>query len=64
MSQTTALAVLAGTALGVGLWLTFTGLPVMRRRSFADRIYPQLKTIELQSRVSGNFKLTAGGRLD
>jgi tight adherence protein C len=45
------LAVLAGTGLGTGLWLVVAGLPVMRRRSFADRIYPQLKSVELPSRL-------------
>lgn len=51
MSQGQALAVLAGAGLGAGFWLVLAGLPVMRRRSFAERIHPQLKSIDLQSRL-------------
>ncbi|MFD1210978.1 type II secretion system F family protein [Arthrobacter sp. GCM10027362] len=51
MSQHWTLAAMAGTGLGAGLWLVVAGLPVMRRRRFADRIYPQLKSLDLQSRL-------------
>jgi tight adherence protein C len=66
MSQEWTLAVLAGTGLGTGLWLVLAGLPVMRRRSFADRIYPQLKSVDLQSRLlhPGTGNITPFGPLE
>ncbi|EMY34763.1 Flp pilus assembly protein TadB [Arthrobacter crystallopoietes BAB-32] len=51
MSQFLVLGVLAGATLGSGLWLVFVRLPAMRRTRFVDRISPQLKSVDLQSRL-------------
>lgn len=44
-------AVLVGTGLGMGLWLTVTRLPFLRPASFADRIAPQLRSVTHGSRL-------------
>ena len=51
MTATTALAVLAGTVLGVGLWITFVRLPAMRRATFTERVAPQLRSADRRSRL-------------
>lgn len=58
MSATTALAGLAGTVLGVGLWLTFVRLPVMRRTTFTERVAPQLRAAERRSRLLAREQAT------
>jgi len=40
-----------GLLLGIGLWLVFVRLPVMRRNSFAQRVEPQLRSGAVQSRL-------------
>lgn len=44
-------ALLAGTGLGVGLWLAVARLPFLRPPSFADRIAPQLRSVTPGSRL-------------
>ncbi|GAB4099795.1 type II secretion system F family protein [Sinomonas halotolerans] len=51
MSGLTALTVLTGATLGVGLWLTFVRLPVMRRTTFTERVAPQLRSVDHRSRL-------------
>ncbi|MGO4384613.1 type II secretion system F family protein [Specibacter sp. RAF43] len=41
----------AGLALGLGLWLVFVRLPVMRRPGFARRVEPQLRSLASRSRL-------------
>ncbi|MEA5456034.1 type II secretion system F family protein [Sinomonas sp. JGH33] len=51
MSGITGLAALAGAALGLGLWLVYVRLPAMRRITFADRVAPQLRSVDASSRL-------------
>ncbi|UKA48484.1 type II secretion system F family protein [Arthrobacter sp. FW305-123] len=51
MNTSTAFAVLYGLFLGAGCWLILVRLPFMRGTSFADRIEPQLKSQNLESRL-------------
>jgi tight adherence protein C len=51
MTTLTALAVLCGSLLGVGSWLVVVRLPFMRGVTFSDRIEPQLKSRNLESRL-------------
>ena len=51
MSPQQSLAAAAGMVLGIGLWLVFVRLPVMRRVSFAQRVEPQLRSGVAQSRL-------------
>lgn len=51
MTPLISLAVVCGAGLGIGLWLTLLRLPFMRRRRFVDRIAPQLKSADVQSRL-------------
>lgn len=44
-------AAACGLLLGAGLWLLLVRLPFMRPMTFADRIGPQLKTHNLESRL-------------
>ncbi len=44
-------AAVCGVVLGAGLWLVLVRLPFMRPTSFAERIGPQLKSYNLQSRL-------------
>lgn len=44
-------AAVCGVVLGSGLWLVLVRLPFMRPTSFAERIGPQLKSYNLQSRL-------------
>ncbi|MFJ5954997.1 type II secretion system F family protein [Paenarthrobacter sp. NPDC092416] len=66
MSATTALAVICGLALGAGAWLILVRLPFMRARSFADRLEPQLKSHNLESRLlrAPSHNLTPFGPLE
>ena len=56
MTGTQAAATVCGIVLGVGLWLILVRLPVMRATTLAERIEPQLKSQNLESRL-----LRAGG---
>jgi len=47
----TAGAVVCGAVLGGGLWLLLVRLPFMRPLSFAERIAPQLRSHNLESRL-------------
>jgi tight adherence protein C len=47
----TAAAVVSGILLGAGLWLLLARLPFMRPTSFLERIQPQLKSQNLESRL-------------
>lgn len=51
MSGTAGLAALTGALLGVGLWLAFVRLPVMRRITFTERVAPQLRSADRRSRL-------------
>ncbi|WP_125609597.1 type II secretion system F family protein [Specibacter cremeus] len=51
MSAAQALALGTGLVLGLGLWLVFVRLPVMRRTTFAQRVEPQLRSVASQSRL-------------
>lgn len=51
MTAATILAILAGASLGSGLWLSVVRLPFLRPRRFMDRIAPQLRSVDLQSRL-------------
>ncbi|HEY9355792.1 MAG TPA: type II secretion system F family protein [Arthrobacter sp.] len=56
MTGTQAAATVCGIVLGVGLWLILVRLPMMRATTLAERIEPQLKSQNLESRL-----LLAGG---
>jgi tight adherence protein C len=66
MTQLMTMGVLAGTVLGAGLWLVLTRLPFMRRTRFVDRIAPQLKSVDVQSRLlaAGPVNVTPFGPLE
>lgn len=66
MSTSMAATVLCGFLLGAGLWLTFVRLPMMRARRFVDRIEPQLKSQNLESRLlrSSGQNITPFGPLE
>ncbi|HJV99237.1 MAG TPA: type II secretion system F family protein [Arthrobacter sp.] len=49
-------AAICGIVLGAGLWLILVRLPIMRATTLAERIEPQLKSQNLESRL-----LAAGG---
>ena len=51
MNGLTAGAVVCGAVLGGGLWLLLVRLPFMRPLSFAERIAPQLRSHNLESRL-------------
>jgi tight adherence protein C len=51
VSGITAAAVLTGSLLGVGLWIAFVRLPVMRRATFTQRVAPQLRSVDRGSRL-------------
>ncbi|MER2135064.1 MAG: type II secretion system F family protein [Arthrobacter sp.] len=57
-------ALLAGTALGVGLWLAVARLPFLRPTSFADRIAPQLRSVTPGSRLLVAADVTPFGPLE
>lgn len=51
MSGAVAGAAVCGLALGVGLWLVLVRLPFLRTTRFVDRIEPQLRTQNIESRL-------------
>ncbi len=51
MMDIQALAALAGCVLGVGLWLVVVRVPLMRSTRFVDRVAPQLKSVDVRSRL-------------
>lgn len=51
MTGLTAAAVLCGAVLGIGVWLLLVRLPFLRPTSFVERIGPQLKSHNLESRL-------------
>ncbi len=61
-----ALAVLCGLVLGAGCWLVLVRLPFMRATTFSDRIEPQLKSRNLESRLlrKPTYNLTPFGPLE
>ncbi|MEW9870102.1 type II secretion system F family protein [Arthrobacter sp. HS15c] len=56
MTGTQAAGTVCGIVLGVGLWLILVRLPLMRATTLTERIEPQLKSQNLESRL-----LRAGG---
>ncbi|MCU1515425.1 MAG: type secretion system protein [Pseudarthrobacter sp.] len=59
-------AIVCGTVLGAGLWLVVFRLPVMRATTFAQRIEPQLKSQNVESRLlrAGGQNITPFGPLE
>lgn len=51
MNPVIALAALYGIVLGAGLWLVVVRLPVMRSTSLTQRIAPQLRAVDVRSRL-------------
>ncbi|WP_104118117.1 type II secretion system F family protein [Arthrobacter sp. B1805] len=51
MNPVVALAALCGLVLGVGLWLFIVRLPALRAISLTERVRPQLRAVDLQSRL-------------
>lgn len=66
MTSPDATAVVCGVLLGAGLWLLLVRLPFMRPVSFTERIEPQLKSQNLESRLlsADNDNLTPFGPLE
>lgn len=66
MTSPDATAVVCGVLLGAGLWLLLVRLPFMRPVSFTERIEPQLKAQNLESRLlsAANDNLTPFGPLE
>ncbi|MFE4197839.1 type II secretion system F family protein [Paenarthrobacter sp. NPDC056912] len=66
MSTSLAMAVLHGLVLGAGLWLILVRLPFMRGVTFSDRVAPQLKSHNLESRLlrAPTHNLTPFGPLE
>lgn len=58
-------AAVCGAVLGIGLWLVIFRSPLMRATTLAQRIEPQLKSQNLESRLlSGEHTLTPFGPLE
>ena len=51
MTGLAAAAVACGVVLGSGFWLLMLRLPFMRPATFVERIAPQLKSHNLESRL-------------
>ncbi|WP_247826567.1 type II secretion system F family protein [Arthrobacter antioxidans] len=51
MTPALALAMLCGLLLGTGLWLVVVRLPAMRATTLTQRIAPQLRAVDLRSRL-------------
>lgn len=51
MTALTAMTVFCGLVLGAGLWLIFVRMPFMRSTPFSERIEPQLRSQNLESRL-------------
>ncbi|WP_411373699.1 type II secretion system F family protein [Arthrobacter sp. MPF02] len=66
MTTVSPAAVLLGVVLGAGLWLVVARSPFMRVTTFTERIEPQLKAQNLESRLlrSGEQALTPFGPLE
>ncbi|WP_426996317.1 type II secretion system F family protein [Pseudarthrobacter sp. N5] len=66
MTALPAAAVVCGIVLGAGLWLLLARLPFMRPMSFVERIEPQLKSQNLESRLlrAGVQNVTPFGPLE
>ncbi|MGK3957244.1 type II secretion system F family protein [Arthrobacter sp. R4] len=67
MTGSQAAAMICGIVLGVGLWLVFVRLPIMRATTLAERIEPQLKSQNLESRLlraAGAQNVTPFGPLE
>jgi tight adherence protein C len=66
MTTVPAAAIVCGLILGAGLWLLLLRLPFMRPISFAERIAPQLKSQNLESRLlrAADHNLTPFGPLE
>ena len=58
-------AAVCGAVLGIGLWLVIFRSPLMRATTLAQRVEPQLKSQNLESRLlSGEHTLTPFGPLE
>ncbi|WP_407709668.1 type II secretion system F family protein [Arthrobacter nitrophenolicus] len=59
-------AIICGALLGIGLWLVIFRSPYMRATTFAERIEPQLKSQNLESRLlhTGEHTVTPFGPLE
>lgn len=66
MTSPAASAVICGLLLGAGLWLLIVRLPFMRPMSFTERIEPQLKSQNLESKLllASTENLTPFGPLE
>jgi tight adherence protein C len=66
MTTVPAAAVVCGLVLGAGLWLLLVRLPFMRPTSFVERIEPQLKSQNMESRLlrAADHNLTPFGPLE
>ncbi|ADX73668.1 Flp pilus assembly protein TadB [Pseudarthrobacter phenanthrenivorans Sphe3] len=66
MSDISPAAVISGFVMGVGLWLIVFRSPLMRATTLTERIEPQLKSQNLESRLlnSGEQNLTPFGPLE
>ncbi|KIS26859.1 type II secretion system protein F [Arthrobacter sp. SPG23] len=66
MTSPAAVSVICGLLLGAGLWLLVVRLPFMRPMSFAERIEPQLKSQNLESKLlsASTDNLTPFGPLE
>lgn len=51
MNPVVAIAALCGVVLGAGLWLVVVRVPPMRPVSLTERIAPQLRAVDVQSRL-------------
>ncbi len=51
MNTHLATTIAVGLLLGAGLWLSFIRLPAMRKPSFAQRVEPQLRSVDSRSRL-------------
>lgn len=58
------LGMLTGACLGGGLWLVFVRLPMMRQPRFVERIAPQLKSVDVSSRLLNVQPITPFGPLE
>ncbi|UZX03880.1 type II secretion system protein F [Arthrobacter sp. CDRTa11] len=66
MTGTSAAVIVCGVVLGGGLWLLLVRLPFMRATTFAERIEPQLRSQNLESRLlrSSERNITPFGPLE
>lgn len=66
MTTVPAAAVVCGIVLGAGLWLLLVRLPFMRPTTFVERIEPQLKSQNMESRLlrAADHNLTPFGPLE